>query len=133
MKSVFAFLIVIPIAIGMNIPSQGVNALDTVQPYYVGVTKTTCALDIVSGKAVCEAIVILRSNYSVSLTLKLQQSTNGTSWTTLKTWTTNASQIQKSYYVSSGYYYRTTLNVKAYNSKGTLVDNFTVASKAKSY
>lgn len=107
--------------------------IGTIQPCYVGVNSSSCSLSISSGTATCKGTVNLKSNYTASLTLKLQRSTDGNSWTTLKTWSATGTSISKSSGVSSGYKYRATLNVKVYNSSGTQVDNFTVKSATKSY
>lgn len=126
-------LMVASVCIGVNIPTQAANMMDQAEPYYVGIADVSCTLGITSGKATCSGNISLRSGYSASLTLKLQQSKDGSSWSTLKTWTATGSRISKSYYVSSGYKYRATFNVKVYNSSGTLVDNLTKTSAIKSY
>lgn len=105
--------------------------IGTIEPCYVGVNSSSCNLSISSGTATCRGAVTLKSGYTASLTLKLQRSKDGSSWTTLKTWTATGTSINKSYYVSSGYKYRATFNVKVYNSSGTLVDNFTKTSAIK--
>lgn len=133
MYSMAILLLAVCFTGGVHIPAYAVDASDQIKPYYVGATDATCGLDIASGKATCEGTVILRSGYSASLTLKLQKSPDGKSWSTLKTWTATGTSISKPYYVSSGYNYRATLTAKVYNSSGTLVDNITRTSPTKSY
>lgn len=106
---------------------------EIVEPLYVGVISRSCVLSISSGVATCKGTVNLKSNYSANLTMKLQRSANGTSWTTLQTWSGTGTSLTKSRSISSGYKYRCTFNIKVYNSSGTLVDNITATSAIKSY
>lgn len=79
---------------------------NTIQPYYVGASNVGCSLSIASGIATCQGYVTLKSGYTASSTLKLQRSTNGTSWTTLQTWNGSGTIPNKTRSVSSGYKFR---------------------------
>lgn len=133
MHGIAALLLVVCFVGGIHPPAYAMDNTDSIQPYYVGTSGAGCSLSISSGKANCKGYVYLYSGYTSSLTLKLQKSSNGTSWSTLQTWTSSGSSIEKPYYVSSGYKYRVTLTAKVYNSSGTLVDNITRTSATKSY
>lgn len=120
-----------------NIPADAVDTtvdtLDQIEPYYVGATDASCGLNIASGAATCEGRVVLRSGYTASLTLNLQKSQDGKSWSNLKSWNGSGSSIKKTYYISKGYRYRVTFTAKVYNSSGTRVDYITITSGTKSY
>ena len=130
-RGIAAFLLTVCFVSGANAPTYAVDNTSIIEPYYTGAINERRTLSISSGKATCKGYLTLRSGYTASLTLKLQQSNNGSSWTTLKTWTATGRIISKSYYVSSEYKYRATFNIKVYNSEGTLVDNFTKISETK--
>ena len=59
--------------------------------------------------------------------VELQQK-NGTSWTTIKTWTDQGgsyAMVGSRYAVTSGYQYRLKLTHKAYDSNGNLIETIT--------
>ncbi|MDO5785403.1 MAG: hypothetical protein Q4P20_10125, partial [Eubacteriales bacterium] len=47
---------------------------EIIEPQYVGLQSATCAIGISSGKATCTSKIVLYNNYTVSQTLRLQQS-----------------------------------------------------------
>lgn len=112
---------------------MGVFASD-IAPCYTGTSFISTDLSISStGKASCSGVISLYSNYTATLTMKLQQY-NGSYWTTIQTWSTSDSKsLSKSYYVSSGYSYRVVTSAKVYNSSGTYVETPSVTSATKSY
>lgn len=96
---------------------------EIIEPCYVGLQSASCSLEISSGKATCTSKIVLYNNYTVSQTIRLQKSSDGKSWTTIKTWTSTSKSFEGNYYVSSGYKYRATLSANVYNSSGKLVDS----------
>lgn len=67
------------------------------------------------------------NGYEAYVKVELQRQ-NGTSWTTIKTWTDRyeAYAMVSSYYaVTSGYKYRLKLTHKAYDSNGNLIETLT--------
>ena len=65
--------------------------------------------------------------YEAYVKVELQQK-NGTSWTTIKTWTdrdTEYAMVGSYYAVMSGYKYRLKLTHKAYDSNGNLIETLT--------
>ena len=71
-----------------------------------------------------------------SLTMKLQRSSNGSSWTTLKTWTatdTGTIFMEESWPVAPGYYYQTVVTAEAYTSSGSVAETVTASSAVVKY
>ena len=69
-------------------------------------------------------------NYDAYVKVELQQ-WNGTSWTTIKTWTDryeSYAMVSRNYAVMSGYTYRLKLTHKAYDSNGNLIETLTTYS-----
>lgn len=130
-RSVAALLLATCFVGGVSVPTYAVNNTNLIKPYYVGASDANCTLSIVSGKATCRGLLTLRSGYTASLTLSLQKYSDG-EWKTQKTWTGSGSAIQKPYYVSSGYTYRSKLSAKIYNSSGKYVETVTATSKTAS-
>ncbi len=65
--------------------------------------------------------------YEAYVKVELQQK-NGTSWTTIKTWTdrdTDYAMVSRYYAVMSGYQYRLKLTHMAYDSNGNLIETIT--------
>ena len=63
--------------------------------------------------------------YEAYVKVELQQK-NGTSWTTIKTWTdrdTDYAMVSRYYAVTSGYQYRLKLTHIAYDSNGNLIES----------
>ena len=63
--------------------------------------------------------------YEAYVKVELQQK-NGTSWTTIKTWTDQGgsyAMVSRYYAVMSGYQYRLKLTHKAYDSNGNLIES----------
>ena len=69
-------------------------------------------------------------NYDAYVKVELQRK-NGTSWTTIKTWTDryeSYAMVSCYYAVTSGYQYRLKLTHKAYDSNGNLIETLTTYS-----
>lgn len=90
-----------------------------VTPFYDYITALGANLSIGSlGKAVSTGFVYYPGDYDSTLTIELQRS-NGTGWTTVKSWSESFSgwghhSLEEEYYVTSGYTYKvvTTATVK---------------------
>ena len=98
----------------------------TVSPRFVDIRMISTSIDVnSSGKASCYTFVdTANSSYTINISMSLQRYKNG-GWTNVKTWTTSGTgevSLDKSYYVSSGYYYRTAVAATVYTSGGTYVE-----------
>ena len=94
-----------------------------------------CRLSISSGgNASCFGDVSMSAGYDSEITLALQRSTNGRSWSNVASWSGNGSEtLTKSRFVTSGYDYRCKLTVKVYNSSGEYVITYSQYSDTISY
>jgi hypothetical protein len=73
---------------------------------------------------------------SVVLTMDLQRSTNGVTWTSYKTWSTSGSssvELEKYCCVTSGYYYQVAATAKVYDSAGSLTETSSTTSNIVKY
>ena len=111
---------------------------DTIQrrlPYMHSLATTVKISD--SGQAICQGRATLNAiTNSASLTMKLQRSSNGSSWTTLKTWTatdTGTIFMEESWPVAPGYYYQTVVTAEAYTSSGSVAETVTASSAVVKY
>ncbi len=110
----------------------------TIVPCYSYISTIGSGLSINSGGySTCSGFINIYVNYSSTITITLQRSSNGSSWTNIKSWsqsfsTTGLNSIEKGYYVESGYFYRvlTTAQVKNGN---TVLETATCYSAVKSY
>lgn len=109
----------------------------TVQPMYTSITSFSTTLSITSGgKANCYARATgSDSSYSVTLTVRLQQSSDQNSWTTLSSWTTTGVSpvVNKNRYVESGYYYRLYCTANVSNASGNRIGSNTKTSSVSYY
>lgn len=110
---------------------------ENVEAQFTGYSGLTSGLSITdAGKAHCTATVNGYSGYSVEITMSLQKSANGTSWTSIYSWSTSGTgsvTLSKDRYVATGYYYRTKSVFDSYNSSGKLADSVTLYSPIKSH
>lgn len=133
-KKCFVLLLVVAVftVITASAVDSNENGEEGVQPRYTGVSKATTSLNISSsGKANVNGNVRTMSGYTVSVTVSLIK--DGTS---IKSWGASGDgeiQISKSYFVTSGHDYCTSLYVEVYNSSNKLVDSFTTNSNIVSY
>lgn len=108
-----------------------------IEPRYIGLYSLSVSVDIAAGGASTSyGYALLRSGYTADMTLELQRSSNGYSWSSVKEWTSSGSgtiSLDKTYYVTSGYDYRTKCSLTVYNSSNSIVDNVTKYSSTVSY
>lgn len=110
----------------MALPVAAIDYSDVVAPLYIGLEDVTADLAISSnGYADCSGAAYVRSGYSVTVVMELQQK-NGT-WQTIKTWSKSGRSVSlnESYRVSNKYNYRVAATAKVYNSSGSLVESKT--------
>ena len=109
----------------------------TVSPFYTGVSTVVASVDVSSsGCASAYGKFIVRSGYTADMMLELQLSSDGESWSTIKTWTTSGSgtlTLDKIYFVSSGFYYRTVCSADIYDSNDNFVEGIALASNSQYY
>src|SRR5699024_809805 len=102
-------------------------AADTAQPRYELIRYFYAELIISdSGYAKSSCGVRLRDpSGTVSLTMELQQSGNGTTWSTIKSWDASgvgSATLEKGWYVLSGYSYRVKATADVYSASGGWVE-----------
>jgi hypothetical protein len=108
-----------------------------ITPRYVNASVFAVSLSInSSGKAMSYAYASAATySNSVYLTITLQRYTSS-GWTNVKSWSTSGTreaELDKSYYVTSGYSYRTKAVATLYTSSGSYVEQITAYSKTVSY
>ena len=106
--------------------SQSLISSD-ITPKYTGLANIVSLLTISpSGVADCRGEVSIRPNYTGDLTMVLERSTNGSSWSRVKTWNTSGSgkvSLSETYQVTSGYQYRISLTVDVYDKNGVFIED----------
>lgn len=107
------------------------------QPRYIGIARLTPELIISSsGRSNCTATVKLERGYTADVTMKLEYSIDKDTWYQETSWSASGSgiiDINKTYFVSSGYYYRVAVTANVYNNNGQLVENPTKYSPTVKY
>lgn len=111
---------------------------EVAQPQWTRISQLKASLEISSaGRADCSGVIRLRnSSDSAEFTMSLQRSSNGTSWTTMKTWTDSGKgtvSMVENWYVLSGYSYRIKTTAEIYNSSGARVETATSYSDVVKY
>ncbi len=111
---------------------------DTViTPYYTYLSLIGASLTIDGGYATCYGSLDIYHDYATSITLTLQQSSNGVTWSNIKSWSQDFTGIgthylEKNYFVNSGYQYRV-MNVAKVKNGSTVLETATVYSLAMDY
>ena len=130
MKRILSVICAIVMLAVMAVPAFAAVPEDTVvSPQYTYIKSNSVNLTIneSTGVATCTSSCYATSGYTVSIECKLQRYT-GTSWSTVKTWTTSANRyasISQTWTVPSGYTYRVYSTFRIYNSSGTLLETGT--------
>lgn len=114
--------------IGLLLPSAA--AATSVQPRYQKIVTLSSELLSINwlGKATCcGTVLVLDETCNVHLYVELQRSEDGVNgWETIKTWNTTGSEyvvIEKTSYVTSGYYYRIVTSAIIYDSEGYFIES----------
>ena len=125
MKRVLCLILALLLVTLSVTPALAAGNESTVMPRYSHIGKIYAGLQIGSlGLSACQANCYIESGDHVVLTVQLRQY-NGSSWTTLKTWTATDSSyaaISKNYAVPKGYTYCVRASCAVYDASGTLVD-----------
>ena len=135
-RRIVAFLSLVLILSSVLVLPAGAAAGEAptaVTPRYVNIMAFAASIDInSSGKATCYSFVeTANKSYTISLTLGLQRYKDGY-WTTIKTWSgsgTGELSMDKSRYVTRGYYYRTAVSATVRTSGGSYVEGVTIYSQ----
>lgn len=141
MKKAFVFLAAVML-LGSNVFASTNNneysedsRYDAAVPYYIGIDTASNSLSItVYGSAECYSVTKTLSGYQAKVKVELQQ--KNSTWKTIKTWIDTddvSAVISKNYSVSKGYSYRLKTTHYALDSKGKVVESFTMYSNTKSY
>lgn len=139
MKNRFHSLLATVVALCMLVVNFSASAAENtfVQPRLTAVVSIESNLTITTlGRADCYSKTVLEAGYSGDFTMELQRSTNQVLWDTVKTWSTSGSgtlELDKSYYVSSDYYYRVLATVDTYNAAGTFIETVSQNSQICSH
>lgn len=125
MKRSISFLLILMLICSLALPAFA--AEDTyVQPRYKHIAIFSVDISYGSwGIATCTSSVIIDSGYSVTLTLSLQRSSDGTTWENVETWSdegTGGAFISEERALYSKYSYRVLATANVYDSAGNLVE-----------
>ncbi|HWP97362.1 MAG TPA: hypothetical protein VN426_10995 [Syntrophomonadaceae bacterium] len=144
-KAIVYMTLTLLLTLALNIPVSAAsqesgsepNVNEQQQLRYTYISAMGSGLSIEGGYATCLGYVTLLENYDSSITITLQRSTNGSSWSNVKAWSgsfsgSGAHSIEKGYYVYSGYIYRVMTSVKI-KSGSTVIETATCYSPQKSY
>ena len=119
---ILAFFLVIPAVV----PVRAVEAETSMMPRYSYIGRIYSGLSIGTlGLSACQANCHAEAGDSVVLTAKLQQY-NGSTWTTLKTWSATGEDfatLSKNYAVPKGYTYRLSASCSVYSASGVLLES----------
>ena len=112
---------------------------NAVQPRYVKIQSLSADLQSISlaGRATCNSSVIVPdAACSVTIIAELQQSSDGNTWDTIKTWSDSgcyAAETDGYWYVDKGYEYRVLATATVYNSSGDIVETASTTSLVREY
>lgn len=133
MKRLFkrTFALVLCVVIAASVTVVGAEEM-SVTPRFVGVDVIVANLTINEyGRASCGCSVLIRSGYSVDVTMTLEQ--DGVA---IKSWTGSGSisvDMSKPYYVASGHDYQVIVTVRVKTAEGSYLCSYSEHSPVKSY
>lgn len=109
-----------------------------IQPRYTILRNFVADLDIGSSglASVYSSVDAQNDVYTLSLEMELQRSTNGRTWSGVKSWSASQTghiSLDKTIYVSSGYSYRIHATATISNSSGRVVETATTDSSTIRY
>ena len=127
MKRVLCLILSVVLLLTITTPVLAAENENVVTPRYthIAMIYSNLSINSATGLTACQADGYAPTASSVKLTCKLQQY-NGSSWTTVKTWTatgTDIATLSKNYAVYSGYTYRLSASFSVYNASGVLVES----------
>ena len=136
MKRLLCLILALMLVMLSVTPALAMESESAIMPRYSYIAQMYSGLQIGKlGLSACHASCYAEGADSVVLTVRLQQY-NGSSWTTVKTWTatgTDIASISKNYAVPSGYTYCLRANCTVYNASGTLLETGTCYSNQVTY
>ena len=112
-------------------------ATEDVQPRYAGIVSVSSSLSITSGgRADCHGTINLRSGYTADVALILMRGSDP-NFSEIKTWTVDDVsgffEIDKDYYVLSGYDYVVVMSAIVYDENGKNIEAVDLFSPVKTY
>ena len=127
MKRLFCVLLAVLILITTILPVMAADNEQAISPRYSYIEGLSASLAIGKlGLSTCNAACVAYGGGTIKLTSVLQRY-NGSSWSTVKAWTTSTTHtstaLSKQYAVTSGYTYRVRASCGVYNANGTLVES----------
>ena len=119
------------------VPASATDENSTISPRYVNISVFYASVGVNgSGKASCYGdVTTANSTHKVYLDITLQRYKDGY-WSNVKSWDTSGTggaTLDKSWYVTSGYYYRTAATATVYTSGGSYVEGVTIYSQSDYY
>jgi len=111
---------------------------DTIKPQYIYVSEISSGLTMTAtGRASCSCDVrVEASTYPTTLTMYLEQSSDGVNWDEVKSWSTSGYVLlglSHDWYVVPGYTYRTRAVAEIYNTNNVLVETVERTSQEYDY
>lgn len=136
-RTISLIALVLLMASILVMPASAAEETPTVTPRYVNIMGFNASISVnSSGKAACYSFVeTANTSYTIYLSIALQRYKDG-AWTTIKSWSgsgTGEVEMDKSWYVTSGYYYRTSATATVYTSGGSFVESVTIRSQSDYY
>lgn len=136
MKRILCGLLAVIVVLTTVVPVMAAEGESSVTPRYSYIQSLHASLSINSiGVASCDAAAVAYGGDSVRLSSALQKYT-GSSWTTVKAWSTTAARtagLSKNYAVPKGYTYRLRVTCTVYNASGTMIESGTLYSNQVVY
>lgn len=126
--SIIPMLLLVGVLMSGLVPAHAAQAVSR----YTGISELTAALSMSSaGGAKCKGTAIVRSGYTVDLTVELKQDGE-----TIKTWSDTGSGVISAggtYYVMSGHEYVVTTTAEVKDSNGRIIETPSKDSLVSSY
>ena len=108
-----------------------------ISPLYTNISAIYANLSINGATSYCNGrIQTATSGATTSVSVYLQRSTDGVTWSTLKTWSgsgTYSADASGQYAISSGYQYRVSVYGSVRDQNGSLLESATKYSAVKTY
>ncbi len=136
-KAISLIALVLLLSSMLIMPVSAAEEVTAVSPRYVNIMDFYVSVGVnSSGKASCYSFVeTANTSYTIYLNITLQRYEDGY-WTPVKTWSgsgTGEVTMDKSRYVTSGYYYRTAASATVYTSGGSFVESQNIYSQSYYY
>lgn len=129
-KTLFLIILAISLTLGFTaIPAVSAEAIEgeQIMPCYIGTKRIEAILEISSNRSAnCGGYAKLIAGYTGDMSMELQRSTDEKTWAHVTTWTTSGNgsiMLDKSWYVSQGFYYRVVVTVDVYNAYGKYIES----------